>query len=93
MHNQTLCLAPLMWLYKKTELVGNDLLSQGATPQVPSALANLTTGFEMDPGVPSPLLSPTSSVAFCWFNLRSAILLLLFNNANFSVPLRKALGR
>ena len=50
-----------------TEPVGNDLLSQRATPPVPSALANLTSGFEMDPGVPSPLLSPTSSVWCRWF--------------------------
>lgn len=38
--------------------LGNDLLSQGATPQVPSALATLTSGFGMLPGVPSPLQSP-----------------------------------
>ena len=37
---------------------GNDLLSQGATPQVPSALASLTSGFGMLPGVSSSLLSP-----------------------------------
>jgi hypothetical protein len=44
-----------------TELLGDDLLSQGATPQVPSALVSLTAGFEMGPGVPSPLQSPRSS--------------------------------
>ena len=38
--------------------LGNDLLSQGAAPQVPSALATLTSGFGMLPGVPSPLQSP-----------------------------------
>ena len=39
--------------------VGNGLLSQGAAPQVPSALAGLTSGFGMGPGVPPPLKSPT----------------------------------
>ena|GEM_PF-2195995 len=38
--------------------LGNDLLSQGASPQVPSVLASLTAGFEMGPGVSSPLKSP-----------------------------------
>ncbi len=38
--------------------LGNDLLSQGVAPQVPSALMSLTTGFEMWPGVPSSLQSP-----------------------------------
>ena len=44
--------------YLNEKSLGNDLLSQGATPQVPSALASLTTGFGMLPGVPSPLKSP-----------------------------------
>ena len=35
--------------------LGNDLLSQGVAPQVPSALTSLTTGFEMGPGVPTSL--------------------------------------
>ena len=35
-----------MW-FKKKKSLGNDLLSQGAAPQVPSALADLTTGFGM----------------------------------------------
>ena len=35
--------------------LGNDLLSQGAAPQVPSALTTLTSGFGMCPGVPSSL--------------------------------------
>ena len=38
--------------------LGNDLLSQGAAPQVPSALISLTSGFGMLPGVPSSLESP-----------------------------------
>ncbi len=38
--------------------LGNDLLSQEVTLQVPSALTSLTAGFEMLPGVPSPLQSP-----------------------------------
>ena len=47
--------------YKHKKLLGNDLLSQEATPQVPSALTSLTAGFEMGPGVASSLLSPKSS--------------------------------
>ena len=39
--------------------VGDDLLSRGPTPQVPSARVGLTTGFEKGPGVPPPLGSPT----------------------------------
>jgi hypothetical protein len=39
--------------------VGNGLLSQRVAPQVPSALASLTSGFGMGPGVPPPLKSPT----------------------------------
>jgi hypothetical protein len=38
--------------------LGNDLLSRGLTPQVPSALTSLTTGFGMGPGVPTSLESP-----------------------------------
>ena len=34
--------------------LGNDLLSQGVAPQVPSVQAVLTTGFGMWPGVPPP---------------------------------------
>ena len=42
----------------KKGLLGNDLLSQGDAPQVPSALVGLTAGFGMEPGVPPPLKSP-----------------------------------
>jgi len=35
--------------------LGNDLLSQGVAPQVPWALADLTAGFGMEPGVSPPL--------------------------------------
>ena len=38
--------------------LGNDLLSQEAALQVPSALTGLTTGFGMLPGVPPSLKSP-----------------------------------
>ncbi len=31
-------------------------------PKLPSALVDLTSGFEMGPGVPPPLLSPTYSL-------------------------------
>ena len=43
---------------KQKKSFGNDLLSQGVAPQVPSALTSLTTGFEMLPGVPTSLRSP-----------------------------------
>ena len=45
---------------KKKKSLGNDLLSQGAAPQVPSALIGLTTGFGMGPGVPLPRRPPTN---------------------------------
>ena len=44
--------------------VGDDLLSQGLAPQLPSALKSLTTGFGMGPGVPSSLTSPTERLHF-----------------------------
>jgi hypothetical protein len=37
---------------------GNDLLSQGPTSQVPSALEGLTSWFGMEQGVSPPLESP-----------------------------------
>ena len=37
---------------------GGDLLSQGATPQVPSAWAGLTSVFGMGTGVTPPLWPP-----------------------------------
>ena len=43
--------------------VGIDLVSQGATPSVPSARVGLTTGFEKGPGVPLPLGAPTHMTA------------------------------
>jgi hypothetical protein len=43
---------------RRQKSLGNDLLSQGVAPPVPSALAGLTAGFEMGPGVPPPLESP-----------------------------------
>ena len=50
--------ALLFPIKKKKSLFGDDLLSQGVTPQVPSALMSLTAGFEMLPGVSSSLQSP-----------------------------------
>mgnify|MGYP007066204831 CR=1 FL=1 len=32
---------------KKEKFLGDDLLSQGVAPQVPSALMSLTSGFEI----------------------------------------------
>ena len=40
------------------EKSGGDLLSQGASPQVPSALAGLTSVFGMGTGVTPPLWPP-----------------------------------
>ena len=45
---------------KAEKPVGGDLLSQGATPQVPLALTDLTTGFGKEPGVPPPRKPPTN---------------------------------
>ena len=42
----------------KQRKVGGNLLSQEVSPQVPSALTSLTSGFGMGPGVPSSLKSP-----------------------------------
>jgi hypothetical protein len=44
--------------FKKKKSLGNDLLSQGVAPVVPSALADLTAGFGMLPGVSPPRESP-----------------------------------
>ena len=41
---------------------GDDLLSHRAAPEVPSALADLTAGFGMGPGVSLPLVSPKDSI-------------------------------
>ena len=41
--------------FKNKKLLGDDLLSQAASSQVPSVLADLTSGFGMGPGVPPPL--------------------------------------
>ncbi len=56
--NQALTEPNLLIGIKKSP-VGGDLLSQGAAPQVPSALTGLTSGFGMGPGVPPLLESPT----------------------------------
>jgi hypothetical protein len=42
----------------KAKPLGNDLLSQAVSSQVPSVLAGLTSGFGMGPGVSPPLQSP-----------------------------------
>jgi hypothetical protein len=90
----------LLFLFLKSkELLGNDLLSQEATPQVPSALTSLTAGFEMGPGVSSSLLSPKSSCVlhFCssvLTNLRVRISNRLASiSANLSLSSKEALGR
>ena len=53
---------------KRRVFVGNGLLSHIVTHALPSTLVGLTAGFEMEPGVPPPLLSPTktrASLSFC----------------------------
>ena len=45
---------------RKTEHVGDGLLSHEPELTLPSALAGLTAGFEMGPGVPPPHISPTN---------------------------------
>jgi hypothetical protein len=47
-----------MSIKKMKKPLGDDLLSQGVAPQVPSALTGLTTGFGMLPGVPPSQKSP-----------------------------------
>ena len=47
---------------EKQKPLGDDLLSQEVALQVPSALARLTAGFGMGPGVPTPLKSPRDFV-------------------------------
>ena len=49
---------------KKEKPLGDDLLSQAVSSQVPSALAGLTTGFGMGPGVPPPLQSPRGVITY-----------------------------
>ena len=48
---------------KKESEVGDGLLSHATNRILPSALAGLTAGFEMGPGGPPPLKSPTHSLA------------------------------
>lgn len=50
------------WGWEKIDKLGDDLRSQAVTHQVPSALASLTTGFEMGPGIPSLLKTPRKSI-------------------------------
>ena len=61
--------------------LGNDLLSQRAAPLVPSALAGLTAGFGMGPGVPPPLLSPRD-----FSSLYSFVSTEQVENSKFSTP-------
>ena len=65
-----------MFIYNKQKTtkdrVGDDLLSHAVTRILPSALAGLTSGFGMDPGVPPPLLSPTHSLVAFPFSKRLA---------------------
>ena len=52
---------------KKKKSLGNDLLSQEVTLQVPSALTSLTTRFGMWLGVPTSLRSPRDFSLFYIF--------------------------
>ena len=49
---------------KRENSHGDDLLSRGVAPQVPSALVGLTAGFGMEPGISPPLTTPENSL-FC----------------------------
>ena len=49
---------------KKESSVGDGLLSHAADRILPWALAGLTAGFEMGPGGPPPLISPTYSLIY-----------------------------
>ncbi len=49
---------------KADRFLGDDLLFQPVTRQVPSALEGLTAGFGMRPGIPPPLRSPRNLSAF-----------------------------
>ena len=51
---------------KKRFLTGDDLLSQGVSPQVPSALEGLTSWFGMEQGVSLPLESPEEPQLISW---------------------------
>ncbi len=51
---------------------GDDLRSQDVTVQVPSALAGLTAGFEMGPGVPPPPETPKTLPSFTKIDCASA---------------------
>ena len=46
---------------KRSAAAGGALLSHGAAPAVPSALAGLTSGFGMGPGVPPPPRPPAAA--------------------------------
>lgn len=46
---------------------GDDLLSRRVAPQVPSALAGLTAGFGMEPGISPPPKSPVESLVSAEF--------------------------
>ena len=46
---------------KRSAAAGGALLSHGAAPAVPSALAGLTSGFGMGPGVPPPPRPPADA--------------------------------
>ncbi len=65
---------------KEKGLIGDDLRSQRVAPQVPSALAGLTTGFGMGPGVPPPLQSPTRPFELSIVNCQ-----LLMVNLSFTI--------
>ena len=64
--------------------VGNDLLSHAVAHILPSALAGLTAGFGMGPGVPPPLVSPTNLLApdlyeMCWSSGCALVLAFVFS--------------
>src|SRR4030042_1865907 len=60
---------------KTIKSLGNDLLSQAVTHQVPTALTGLTNGFGMCPGVPLSLQSPRDSINMLRYQPNSNLLL------------------
>ena len=58
---------------RKESEVGDGLLSHAVARILPSALVGLTSGFEMEPGVPPPLLPPTIPFSYSTSNLLLAI--------------------
>ena len=80
--------APSRGWGRSSDEFGDDLLSQGVYPQVPSALAVLTSVFGMGTGVTLPVWSPKPVVKEC--ANRQHLRVLQSKHEHFSI---QALGR